>query len=185
MNLKLTNVVEDITGHTGLRIISAILAGERNPMALANLRDRRCKHSAAEIATALDGRYRDEHLLELRCCFHLWEQYLAMITQVDHAIAAQLRTMSTITDLPPLPTRKHVRGRRPHDPAFDVRTALYLMLGLDLTEMEGLDESNALTLISELGTDFTKWPTDSNAECGIKEQDFVFIPHSAFRIPHL
>ena len=159
MNLKLTNVVEDVTGQTGLRIIRAILAGERDPLTLANLRDRRCKHSAAEIAVALDGRYRDEHLMELRCCFHMWEQYLAMIVQVDEAIAAQLRRMKKTTELPPLPKRKHVRGRRPHDPAFDVRTALYLMLGLDLTAMEGLDELNALTLISELGTDMAKWPT--------------------------
>jgi transposase len=162
MNLKLTSVVEDITGVTGLRVIRSILAGERDPRALANLRDRRCKHNADEIATALDGRYRDEHLLELRCCFHMWEQYLAMIVEVDHAIAAQLRRMRTTTELPPLPKRKHVRGRRPHDPAFDVRTALYLMLGTDLTELEGLDEMNALTLISELGTDFTKWPTVSH-----------------------
>jgi transposase len=159
MNLKLTNVVEDITGVTGLKIIRAILAGERDPQVLANLRDRRCKHKVDEIATALDGRYRDEHLLELRCCFHMWEQYLAMIVEVDHAIAAQLQRMKKTTELPPLPKRKHVRGRRPHDPAFDVRTALYLMLGVDLTELEGLDEMNALTLISELGTDFTKWPT--------------------------
>ena len=159
MNLKLTNVVEDITGVTGLKIIRAILAGERDPQTLAKLRDRRCKKTEAEIATALDGRYRDEHLLELRCCFHMWEQYLAMIAKVDDAIAAQLQRMKKTTELPPLPKRKHVRGRRPHDPTFDVRTALYLMLGMDLTELEGLDELNALTLISELGTDMTKWPT--------------------------
>ena len=82
-----------------------------------------------------------------------------MIAQVDQAIAIQLQSMKKTTELPPLSKRKHVRGRRPHDPAFDVRTALYLMLGLDLTELEGLDELNALTLISELGTDFTKWLT--------------------------
>ena len=74
-------------------------------------------------------------------------------------IATQLQRMKKATELPPLPKRKHVRGRRPHDPAFDVRAALYLMLGMDLTELEGLDELNALTLISELGTDMTKWPT--------------------------
>ena len=159
MNLKLTHVVEDVTGVTGLKIVRAILAGERDPQALAALRDRRCQKKEAEIAIALDGRYRDEHLMELRCCFHLWEQYLVMIVQVDGAIAAQLRRMTKDTGLPPLAKRKHVRGRRPHDPAFDVRTALYLMLGLDLTELEGLDERNALTLISELGTDMTKWPT--------------------------
>ena len=159
MNLKLTAVVEDVTGHTGLKIIRAILAGERDPHVLAKLRDRRCKRTEEEIATALEGRYRDEHLLELRCCFHMWEQYLKMIDEVDEAIAVQLRSMKKTTALPPLPPRKHVRGRRPHDPKFDVRTALYLMLGLDLTELEGLDELNALTLISELGTDMTKWPT--------------------------
>ena len=159
MNLKLTSVVEDITGVTGLKIIRAILAGERDPDALAKLRDRRCKKTESEIAIALDGRYRDEHLLELRCCFHLWEQYLAMIAEVDGAIATQLQRMKKTTELPSLPKRKPVRGRRPHDPAFDVRTALYLMLGMDLTELDGLDELNVLTLISELGTDMTKWPT--------------------------
>ena len=110
MNLKLTNVVEDVTGHTGLRIIRAILAGERDPLVLAKLRDRRCKHNEAEIATALDGRYRDEHLLELRCCFHLWEQYLKMIAQVDDAIATHLKSMKKTTELLPLSKRKHVRG---------------------------------------------------------------------------
>ncbi len=159
MNLKLTNVVEDITGVTGLRIIRAILAGERDPLVLARLRDRRCKRTADEIATALDGRYRDEHLLEFRCCSHMWEQYLVMIAEVDHAIAARLQRLKKTAELPPLPKRKHVRGRRPHDPAFDVRAAPYLMLGLDLTELEGLDELNALTLVSELGTDMAKWPT--------------------------
>jgi transposase len=159
MNLKLTTVVEDVTGVTGLKVIRAILNGERDPVALAKLRDRRCQKTAAEIATALEGRYRDEHVLELRCGFHLWEQYLAMIAEVDQAIAAQLRRVAKTTPLPPLATRKHVRGRRPHDPAFDVRQALYLMLGLDLTALEGLDELNALTLVSELGTDLTKWPT--------------------------
>ena len=159
MNLKLSTVVDDVTGHTGLKIIRAILAGERDPHELAKVRDRRCKKTGAEIATALEGRYRDEHVLELRCCVHLWEQYLAMIAEVDGAIAAQLRAMAKTTELPPLPKRKHVRGRRPHDPTFDVRQALYLMLGVDLTELDGLDEMNALTLVSESGTDMTKWPT--------------------------
>ena len=65
MNLKLTKVLGDVTGVTGLKIIRAILAGERDPQGLAQLRDRRCQHTAAEIATALDGRYRPEHLTEL------------------------------------------------------------------------------------------------------------------------
>jgi hypothetical protein len=61
--------------------------------------------------------------------------------------------------LPPLPKKTRVRGRKPHDPRFDVRTALYLLTGVDLTAIEGIDEIHALTLIRELGTDFTKWPS--------------------------
>ncbi len=75
MNLKLTQVLGDITGVTGLRVIRAILAGQGDPQQLAQLRNRRCKHSVAEIATALDGRYRPEYLWELRVCLALWEKH--------------------------------------------------------------------------------------------------------------
>ena len=107
----------------------------------------------------MDGRYRPEHVLELRCCLTLWEQYQRVIAEVDQAIAAQLRTMARQTDLPPLPPKPRQRGRKPHDPRFDVRTALYYATGVDLTAIEGIDEIHALTLVSELGSDFTKWPT--------------------------
>lgn len=159
MNLKLTTVLEDITGLTGMKIIRAIVAGVRDPQTLAQMRDKRCKHTEDEIATALDGRYRDEHLLELRCCLTLWDHYQEVIASVDESIAVQLRKMSKQTLLPPLPAKKRVRGKRPHDPKFDVRKALYLVVGVDLTQIEGIDEMHALTLISELGCDFTRWPS--------------------------
>jgi transposase len=159
MNLKLTKVLGDVTGVTGLKIIRAILAGERDPRALAKLRDRRCKHAEAEIAEALDGRYRPEYVTELRCCLALWEKYGQIIAELDVEIAAQLRSMRRETELPRLPAKTRLRGRKPYDPAFDVREALYYLLGVDLTAIEGIDELNALTLVSELGTDFTKWPT--------------------------
>jgi transposase len=159
MNLKLTKVLGDVTGVTGLKIIRAIVAGERDPQALARLRDRRCKHTAAEIAVALDGRYRPEHLTELRSCLTLWETYQKVIADLDTVIAAQLHGMRRQTLLPPLPPQARKRGRKPHDPTFDVRQALYLVSGVDLTAIEGLDALHALTLVSELGTDFTKWPT--------------------------
>jgi hypothetical protein len=159
MNLKLTTVLGDVTGVTGLRIIRAILAGVRDPHALARLRDRRCKHAEPEIATALDGRYRPEHLCELRSCLALWDKYQEVIGELDAAIAGQLRAMRRESPLPPLPPKPRVRGRKPHDPKFDVREALYYVTGVDLTAIEGIDEVHALTLVSELGTDFTKWPT--------------------------
>ncbi len=159
MNLKLTKVLGDVTGVTGLKIIRAIPAGERDPQHLARLRDRRCRHTEPEIAQALDGRYRPEHGTELRLCLALWEKYQEAIGELDTAIAAQLRSMRRQSPLPPLPPKTRVRGRKPHDPAFNVREALYYVTGVDLTAIEGIDELHALTLVSELGTDFTKWPT--------------------------
>jgi transposase len=159
MNLKLTRVLGDITGVTGLRVIRAILAGVRDPEALAKLRDRRCRHAEPQIAQALDGRFRPEYLSELRCCLAMWEKYQEVIGELDAVIAAQLRAMRGESTLPPLPPKPRVRGRKPHDPKFDVRQALYYVCGVDLTAIEGIDEIHALTLVSELGTDFTKWPT--------------------------
>src|SRR4051812_31308875 len=89
MNLKLTGVLGDVTGVTGLRIIRAILAGVRDPHALAKLRDRRCTHAEPEIAQALDGRYRPEHLTELRCCLAMWEKYQEVVGELDRVIADQ------------------------------------------------------------------------------------------------
>src|SRR5262249_3392416 len=159
MNLKLTQVLGDVTGVTGLKIIRAIVHGTRDPQALAKLRDRRCQHTEAEIAQALDGRYRPEHVLELKLSLTMWEHDQQVIAQLDTAIAGPLRQMQPKSGLPPLPPKPRVRGRKPHDPGFDVRTALYYLTGVDLTAIEGIDELHALTLVSELGTDFSKWPT--------------------------
>src|SRR5262249_13467912 len=159
MNLKLTAVLGDVTGVTGLKIIRAILAGERDPHRLAKLRDKRCKHSAAQIAQALDGRHRPEHVTGLRRCLRMWGKYQEGIAELDQESATQLHSMAGRSELPPLPPRPRVRGYKPHDPRFDVRTALYYVTGVDLTAIEGIDEMHALTLVSELGSDFTKWPT--------------------------
>jgi transposase len=159
MNLKLTKVLGDVTGVTGLKIIRAIVGGQRDPRELAKLRDRRCQHTVEEIATALDGRYRLEHLTELKLNLAVWEHYQTVLAELDAVIDKQLKTLKRQTQLPPLPPQPRQRGRKPHDPHFDVRTALYLMVGIDLTAIEGIDEIHALTLVSELGTDFSKWPT--------------------------
>jgi transposase len=159
MNLKLTAVLGDVTGVTGLAIIRAILQGQRDPHELARLRDKRCKHSAEQIATALEGRYRPEHLCELRGCLAMWQKYQEVIAELDKVIEHQLHAMAAQTELPPLPAKPRVRGYKPHDPRFDVRTALYYVTGVDLTAIEGIDEMHALTLVSELGCDFTKWPS--------------------------
>jgi transposase len=159
MNLKLTQVLGDVTGVTGLKILRALVAGERDPVVLARLRDRRCQHTADEIATALDGRYRLEHVTELKLNLAMWEHYQTVIAALDEVIAKQVHAMRKQAVLLPLPPKPRVRGRKPHDPRFNVRTALYYLVGIDLTAIEGIDELHALTLVSELGTDFTKWPS--------------------------
>lgn len=159
MNLKRTHVVGDVTGVTGWKVVRAILSGERDPVVLAKLRDRRCKSSEADIARALDGRYRAEYVYLLRTSLALWEAYHAQIAELDTEIEKHLRGMKKCTALPPLAAKPRVRGRKPHDPAFDVRTALYFATGVDLTQVEGIDAIHALTLVGELGADFTKWPT--------------------------
>ena len=84
---------------------------------------------------------------------------IAVVGELDVEIAAHLHAMKPTSTLPPLPAKTRVRGKKPHDPGFDVRQALYFVCGVDLTAIEGIDEIHALTLVSELGTDFTKWPT--------------------------
>ena len=159
MNLKLTTVLGDVTGVTGLKIIRAIVAGERDPQVLAKMRDRRCKHTGAQIATALDGRYRAEYVTELRLCLKMWDAYQEAIADLDGTIEAHLKAMRRPTALAPLPKQTRVRGRKPHDPKFNVREALYWATGVDLTAIEGIDAIHALTLVGELGSDFSKWPT--------------------------
>src|SRR5581483_6987602 len=154
MNPKLTRVLGDVTGVTGLKVLRAIVAGERDPLRLAKLRDRRRRHTADESATALDGRYRLGHVTELKLNLAMGEHYQTVIAERDEVIAKQLHQMRKQAPLPPLPPKSRVRGRQPHDPRFDVRTALYYLAGIDLTASEGIDELHALTLISEPGTGF-------------------------------
>jgi transposase len=158
MNLKLTCVLDDITGSTGQKILQAILRGTRDPHKLAALRHPKCKHSAAEMAQALDGTYHEEHLFALKLAYEAWQFHHKQIDKVDEKIQAQLAVMKSDRALPPL-AHQPAGKRKPNDPRFDVRTALYYVVGLDLTEMEGISALTALTLISEIGCDLSKFDT--------------------------
>jgi transposase len=158
MNLKLTEVLSDITGLTGRAIIRAILRGIRAPEKLAKHRDRGCKASAAEIAQALTGSYRDEHLFELKLAYDAWQFTLRQVEQVDGQIALQLGRMKCDRALPPLKPKARPK-RRASSPGFDVRAALYYVVGLDLTEIEGVSELTALTVVSEIGPGVSRFAT--------------------------
>ena len=157
MNLKLNNVLSDITGLTGMAIIDAILAGERDPKTLAAHRDRRCKNSVKVIAKSLEGNWRDDHLFELRQAVELYRTYRAKLAECDARIEEYLATFQDRTDGKPLPPKKPKRN--PNAPRFDAREYLYRMTGVDLTRVDGLDANTVLKVISEIGTDIARWPT--------------------------
>ena len=164
MNLQLGLVVSDITGLTGLRILRAIVAGERDPATLAAHRDRRCHASEAEIAAALTGHYRPEHLFALAQHLALFDYYHQQLVACDTAIAAHLTQLTAATTAPtaalPAPRARH--KPKANEPRFDIRTPVYQLTGADLSQIDGIGPYNALRLVSEIGTDMTRWPSEKH-----------------------
>jgi transposase len=161
MNLQLHHVVADITGATGLRIIRAILAGERDPAALARLRDTRCHASVETITKALTGHYRAEHLFALEQALALYDAYQEKASACDARIEVVLKQLSFRRGrtVGPLPAPRRGMRRQPNGPVFDVRAALFALLGKDLTQINGLGPYLALKLIAECGDDLSAWPS--------------------------
>lgn len=159
MNLKLSHVVSDITGLTGMEIIKAILSGERDPVKLAKLRDPRCKSSEATVARALEGHYREEHLFTLQQAVELVEFYQQQMTACDRQIEACLQQFEEKSSETPVTTRRRKRRR---GIAFDARSYLYRMTGIDLTQIDSIEGNTALTVISEIGLDMSRWPTEKH-----------------------
>lgn len=160
MNLQLHHVVSDITGATGMRIIRAIVAGERNPDVLASYRDIRCHSPVETIRASLVGNDRDEHIFALAQSLELYDFYQEKILACDLKLEEAL-TSVTVRDgkqLPPMP-KVRTKTKQVNAPSFDVRAALYGVMGVDLTQIHGLGPSLALKLISECGTDLRAWPT--------------------------
>ncbi|GAC1459228.1 MAG: IS110 family transposase [Pseudarthrobacter sp.] len=162
MNLLLHQVVSDITGLTGLSIIRAILAGERDPNVLAQQRDPRCKSSAEVIAKSLMGNYRAEHLFALEQAVALYDTYQAQLAACDKRIEAYLASLERVTEEVPPPPAKPRQAAKHNQPRFDARTYLYQLSGVDLTSIDGIEAGSALALIAEIGTDMGRWPSEKH-----------------------
>ena len=162
MNLLLHNVVSDITGVTGMKIIKAILAGERDPKVLARNRHELCKHSQTTIAKSLVGNYRKEHLFALRQAVELYEMYQAKIADCDQAIIKQLEKQPNVSDDGPPPADKPLPPRSRLRDDTDVRELLFKKSGVDLFAIPGLAVDTLLTLASEVGFDLTPWKTEKH-----------------------
>ena len=153
MNLQLHNVVSDVTGMTGIRIIKAILAGERNPKTLAKLRDKRCKNDEETIARSLHGNYRPEHLFSLKQAVELHEFYQAKIADCDLQILEQLKLFDAAESC------QHGSSGKTQT---SLEEALLQMSGVDLASIDGIDTNTALKIIAEIGTDMSRWKTDKH-----------------------
>ena len=146
MNLKLTEVVSDITGKTGMTIIRAILAGERDPQRLATHRDQRCKHDQATIAKALKGHWRAEHLFALQQAVDQYDFIAQQLRACDGQIEGCLQAFvpHVEADSPPSPPVRTWRSSRSNPRSFDVQAYLEAMTGVDLTQIDGIDSLTAL-----------------------------------------
>jgi len=160
MNLQLHHVVSDITGATGMRIIRAIVAGERDPNVLASYRDVRCHASVETIRQALVGNDREEHIFALTQALELYDVYQEKVAACDRQIKAILDQLKRSAAPPAreLPAARR-STRQPNAPVFEVREALHAILGVDLTQIHGLGPYLALKLVGECGTNLSAWPS--------------------------
>jgi transposase len=167
MNLKLSKVLTDITGASGMAIIAHILKGERHPKTLATYRDHRCKHSEEEIAKALTGDYRDEHLFVLAQALKSYRFVQTQRQACDREIEVRLQAMDKQVDArqtPPPPRSKVSRSKRANTMQFtgDGHTLLYEIFGTDVTAIPGLDVTSGCVLYSELGADLSAWQDEKS-----------------------
>src|SRR5579864_219396 len=160
MNIKLTEAVSDVTGVTGMLILKAIVRGERDPRRLAKYRHENCKRTEEQIARALQGNWREEHLFALKQAVKGYEVERRQLKECDAVIEKYLKTMEDKSGgevLEPRPTKSKKTATAPH---FDARNLLFQVSGKDLTLIEGIEQSSALTILSEIGFDMSKWATE-------------------------
>ena len=164
MNVQLANVISDISGLTGLAIIQAILAGERDRYKLADLANFRIQASREEIARSLEGNWRKELLFILQQELNLYQTYQQQIAECDTALATHLQTLEDKVEAgsqpPAAKANKRAGGNAPT--SFDLRGELYRISGTDLTQIDGINIMNAQTIIAEVGVDMSRFPSEAH-----------------------
>jgi transposase len=163
MNVQLANVITDISGTTGQAILSAIVAGERDPRTLAKLRDPRVKASEATVAKSLEGNWRPELLFVLQQELETYRLFQTKIAECDRQLQQHYATMEPKADplqLAPVARDKRAHGNVPE--GWDLRDQLYRATGVDLTAIDGINVLTAQTLIAEVGWDMSRFATEAH-----------------------
>jgi transposase len=155
VNIQLANVISDVVGETDQKIRRAIVAGERNAYVLAGMRSVRIKASEEEIVQSLRGNWRDEHVFALKQALELFDFYTKQVADCDVLIEQQMIELRQYDRLPGKVRKTSHRNK----PKFDLRTRLYQMCGVDFTRIDGIDVCSAMTVLAEVGTDMSKFPT--------------------------
>jgi transposase len=158
MNIQLQHVISDLTGVTGLAILEAILGGERDPVALARLKDHRIKASRETIAKSLRGDWRTEHLFTLGQTYELWKMHQQLIAACDAQIESMLGTFDTRAEKEGAlaPARTSHKKPQKNEPQFLAREECFRVLGVDLTAVPGFATPTVLVLLCELGPTFAE-----------------------------
>ena len=155
MNVQLANVISDVVGETGQKILRAIIAGERDPLKLADLKNGRIEASKEEIAKSLQGNWREEHLFALTQAVELFDAYSKALQRCDVQLESMLKALSR-SEAEPGPSKRRV-GKAKNAPKFDARTYLFRICGVDLTAIDGIDVTTALKVIAEIGPDLSRF----------------------------
>jgi transposase len=163
MNIQLANVLSDVSGMTGQAIIKAILAGERDPHKLAEFRDPRVKASEEQIARSLEGHWQEDLLFVLKQEQDGYEFCQKQMAECDRQLnhyLEQREDRSQGASLPEEKRKERLKKKKGNKPRFDLRTGLFRMTGVDLTQIDCIDVMTATTILSEAGSDMSKWETE-------------------------
>ncbi|QMV47539.1 IS110 family RNA-guided transposase [Wolbachia pipientis] len=161
MNIQLHRVIRDITGVTGMKIIKAIIKGERDSGKLAQFRDARIKNDQSTIAKALAGDYREEHVFTLKQEFELYNIYQEKIAECDRNIEVYYKTFETKSNESKQLSKEKNKHRK-SKPDFALHEELHRITGMDFTKVPGLDILSIQTIISETGINHNKWSTEKH-----------------------
>jgi transposase len=164
MNIQLSSVLSDVSGMSGMKIIGAILEGERDPWKLATFVEPEVKAKPEDIAKSLEGNWRDELLFVLRQHVELYRIYQEKITDCDLQLRKHLQSLGAKVDLKTQPIGNRPKGKKnsKNAPGFDLRKELYRITGIDWTQINGIDVLTAQTVIAEAGADLSAFPSEKH-----------------------
>ena len=170
MNLQLSNVISDISGVSGMAILRAIVAGERDPQQLAGLCDGRIRATPEQVAQSLEGNWRADLLFVVTQQLRTYDHYQQQIVLCDQQLQAHIRTLPMCQTAPAAPAQpsaakqRSKRRKKPqrNAPSFDIAAELNRISGVDLTLIDGIDAMTAQTIASETGLDMIPWKTEAH-----------------------